>query len=371
MMLATAAISGALECADCKRIRGLLTTFICCLLLPLTIPSNALVAPIIAAIVFLSTRKPIYALVPLVGGFLGGTYYFTIWDQFIAASKEPGGWDSAFAVATHLLLAFALHILVVLVCIPFKTAKDKRPNAADNRLKGVPMAISILSAIIIAATLVCSRKGQAPYPRVFLVFLPVASFAALLAARDSILAHKQIILPMLAIFAIGFGTEKLTSDMTRNALARGESPLNLLQQYYRGASELRVLAQTKFPEGCIVMTDAYDLPTMELYNAMNGRKEGLVASINGTRKGFAVTGPNRIPVVAIAKTPEIAATLLSHAGFGSEKELMDSFPNEDLPNEARMSIPYDSPDTIRQIYAPPTMRIHREITPEKDNSMVI
>ncbi len=370
IMLSTAAISGALECADGKFARGLSISFICCFLLPLVIPSNALVAPVIAAVILISTRRILCAAVPLLGGFIGGSYYFTIWDQFVAASKEPGGWDSAVEVALHLLLAFAVHIGVIMVCIPFKS-KNRQPDSAASRLRRVSPAVLLLTMLIVAATLAFSRSGQSPYPRVFLMFLPIASFAVLLAARGSFLPKTQIILPLLAIFAIGFGTEKIASDMTRKALAKGESPSNLLQQYYRGSSELRVLSQSEFPEDCIIMTDEYDLPTMELYSAMNGRKEGLVASVNGTKEGFAVDGPNRIRLLAIAKTPEIAAALLSHAGFGTESELLYSFSNDELPDQARMMIKYDSPDTIRQIYAPPTMRIPKEKLPAQNNPLVI
>lgn len=372
MMLAAAAISGALECVDGKYGRGLLFSFICCMLLPLTIPSNALVAPIVAAVIFIGTRKVLPSLVPLAGGFIGGSYYFTIWDQFVEASKEPSGWESATAVALNLLLAFAVHLAVILVGIPFRTKGDaSNRDEADSRLRWMPLAIAVLTVIIIGAVLFLSRSGHAPYPRVFLVFLPIVSFAALLAAKHSILAQKQLILPLLAVFAIGYGVERYTSEKTREALAKGESPLNLLQQYYRGSSELRLLAQTKFPEDAILITDEYDLPTMELYNLMNGRQDGLVVSPNKSERGFATKDGKNAIVVAIAKTPEIAAYLLSYAGFGTTEELLESFTNENLPDQARMFMPYDSPNTIRQIYAPPSMRFIRKINPIQDNSKII
>ena len=370
MMLATAAISGALECVDGKQIRGLCISFICCVLLPLTIPSNALVAPIVAAVILVGTRKILPSLVPLVGGFIGGSYYFTIWEQFVAAAKEPSGWDSAVAVALHLLLAFSVHLAVILVCIPFRTKAEGKDEAA-GRLRQMPLAIAGVAAIIICAVLFLSAKGRAPYPRVFLVFLPIFSFSAFLAAKDSILSKTQIILPLLAVFAIDFGVEKLTSDMTQKALAKGESPFNLLQQYYRGSSEIRVLAQTKFPPDCIIITDEYDLPTMELYNLLNGRQNGLVVSPNKSEKGFATQNGQKTIVLAIAKTPEIAAYLLSHAGFGTQEELLDSFTDDNLPDQARMRLRYDSPDTIRQIYAPPIMRRPTRNNPPQDGINII
>ena len=355
MLLSATAISGAMECAKGKKALGLSIAFASCLLLPLVIPSNALVAPVIAVVILASTKNFLFAAVPLVGAAIGGSYYFTIWDQFVEASKEPGGWDSSWAVALHLALAFAVHCGVILVCTPFKGEKNANDESTNAKNRHLPLWILLACALTIGGVLGYFSHARAPYPRVFLVFLPIGSFAVLFAARNSILSTTKTIIPLLAIFAVGFRTEKYTSHITHQALVKGESPLNLLQQYYRGSSELRTLAHEEYPEGCFIITDEYDQPTMELYNYMNGRPDGIVVSPNKIAKDFIkdeATGQIKM-AFAVAKNPQIAANLLSHAGYGTPEELLDSFTNEMLPDEMRMYIPKVFPDNIRQIYAPP------------------
>ncbi|MBO4345821.1 MAG: hypothetical protein J5833_08690 [Victivallales bacterium] len=369
MLLSAIAISGALECASGKKFIGTVVAFIACLLLPLTIPSNALVVPVIALVIFLCSDKMckgmLLAAVPVIGGIIGGCYYFTIWEQFIEASKEPGGWPSAWAVAQHLAVAFIVHAGIVISCIPFgrKAQADARP-----RLRRLPPIVLAATVVVIGATLLFAHKGQAPYPRVFLVFLPVTTLAVLFAAKDSFLSYSKSFLPLVAILAVGLAVEKLSTNMTERELAVGKSPLNLLQQYYRGSSEIRraasILAEEQLLGNCIVITDEYDLPTMELYCTMHS-ENARVLSPNKSERGFILKEPST-RVLALAKTPEIAARLLSHAGYGTEERLLELFTDESFADEMRMTL-FAECGEIRGLYAPPILLKRNTPPPTKEN----
>ncbi len=369
MLLSAIAISGALECAAGRRAVGTTVAFFACLLLPLTIPSNALVVPVIALVIFLCSdnllKGMLLAAVPVIGGIIGGSYYFTIWEQFVEASKEPGGWPSAWAVAMHLALAFIVHAGIVIACIPFgrKPQQDATPRL--RRLHPIVLAATVA---IIGATLLFARSGQAPYPRVFLAFLPLMTLAVLFAAKDSFLAYSKSFLPLVAVLAVGLAVEKISTNMTERELAVGNSPLNLLQQYYRGSSEIRraasILAKEQLLDKCIIITDEYDLPTMELYGTMHSEKSR-VLSPNKSEKGFIRKEPPT-QVFAVAKTPEIAARLLSHAGFGTEERLLELFNDESFPDELRMTL-FAECGAIRGIYAPPLLLKQKAPQPAKEN----
>ena len=114
IFLATTALSGALELVHGKKKLGYALTCASCLLLPLVIPSNILLLPVISLAIFLSSdnlhERLKMTLPPFACGLLGISYYFTIWSQFVKAAQEPAGWDSPWLVIGNLLLALLAHL---------------------------------------------------------------------------------------------------------------------------------------------------------------------------------------------------------------------------------------------------------------------
>lgn len=375
MLLAGVAISGAMESIDGDKRKGLALTCISCLLLPLVIPSNVIFIPVLAAMIWFkngSTKeKLLVALPPFVCGILGGSYYFTIWKQFVAASKEPGGWKSAWMVAGNLLLAFAAHGLVILITslqkprkkateanqdIPeTETSTEKQDiqaepaaveKTSETNWPRIVMVISVATAVIIAGLLLVSRKGQAPYPRVFLIFLPITTLALMLIAKKRL---EQLSFSLLVIFTLANGLvwERFSTAFTEASLKKGISPSNLLQQYYRGSDDLRTAASKIQKENpgmpFMILADEYDQPTLNFYWLLNGGKPGTVNTRNTLKQDFA-KHINPHVLISVAKTPEIAAELFEYSGIITKEKALENFGQEDAEMQLVM------PCGIRSIY---------------------
>lgn len=342
MLLATAAISGALETVDGKRIEGEIILCLSSLLLPLTIPSNVLIIPALAIAIWLSCssiKERLAKCAPcLISTAIGGCYYFTIWEQFVKASKEPGGWHSAWLVLGNLLLAFTAHALVLIVAYVFyrfrkqaKTEANSETPDSTIKLKKWPYAIALTSLLTIAAILLVSRSGHAPYPRVFLVFLPLGTIAVLL-PLSTLDRFAKTSFPLLVVLLLANGLlwERISTTLADREITEGKSPSNLLQQYYRGSDGLREAAMIFRDEGWMenacILTDEYDWPTMNFYWLMLGGHPHNVFTINTVPTGFWQQIPMPRPRVwAVAKTPNSAARLFEHAGLGKADDIIANY----------------------------------------------
>lgn len=343
MLLAGAALSGILEYTDGNKKPGQLLLCASCILLPLVIPSNMLFVPVL--LITLAFACPVWksclqaVIPPMLCAALGTSYYFTIWEQFIKASKEPAGWDSAWLVAGNLTLALASFGIVLLAASLAAWKINKKQNGQDEPslsqpvLKLNPLVLTCSCIGIIALTLICARSGQAPYPRVFLIFLPAATLCILMFAVKTKAFKLSYPLLAVAILLNGLVWERTAGAITDSEVKRGQSPNNLLQQYYRGADDLRTAAaflrDEKWMANGVVITDEYDFPTMNLYWRMNGGQQGMVTTVN-----FSPIYPQnfwhrrhdpRLALWVVAKTPESAARLLEYAGFGPADILKENF----------------------------------------------
>ncbi|MBO4513567.1 MAG: hypothetical protein J5746_12455 [Victivallales bacterium] len=339
MFLTGLAISGLLEYNSGKYALGQFLMSISCLLLPLVIPSNVLLAPVLAAVLLWSCRswksKLISCIPPMLAFFVGISYYFTIWTQFVNASKEPGGWSSPWLVAGNLLLAFLLHGLALLIALLLRKMSLLKGNENINELQDTsiqspaegmnavsPMVIFLSSALVIGLTLLFSRKGQAPYPRVFLILFITASYALLQACANNKVGSKSFPMLFIAILFCGLVTERIAFEMTNRKLQAGISPQNLLQQYYRGNSDLRnavdFMAKNKLMEDAIILTDEYDHPTVQMYFAMNGGAASKIFTrLERSTPELRYLSHNHEGKVfyVIAKSRDIAISLLDFAEF--------------------------------------------------------
>ncbi|MBQ6474526.1 MAG: glycosyltransferase family 39 protein [Victivallales bacterium] len=332
MLLAGIAISAALEWQASHQWPGQLIACLCSLLMPLVIPSNFLFVIALAAFLAILGAwqsgkfrwQGLWTGLPAaLCGCLGTAYYLTIWESFQRAAAEPAGWPSAWLAMGNVLLGFALHGAIPLLLLLW----PKRMGEGDLLTKATAWTLAVALALL-ACTMLLARPAHAPYPRVFLVFLPFWTLALLLFSRIRGVATR-LLFPALALLILltAFVTENVASELTADALMEGRSPSNLLQQYYRGATGLRtataILREEQWIDSAAVLTDEYDLPTANFYWMMNGGEQGRVVSPNHSRPKFwSESAPAEKLLWVIAKNPQIAADLFAHAGFGESQELL-------------------------------------------------
>ena len=191
-----------------------------------------------------------------------------------------------------------------------------------------PAVVFVSSLLTIAMALLFSRKGQAPYPRVFLVFFVAMSYALLQSCANNKVASKSFPLLFIAIIFCGLVIERVSYEMTRLQLQAGISPNNLLQQYYRGNSDLRTavsyLENKSLLEDAVIITDEYDFPTTRMYVTLNGgsplyvytRKEKL-------KREFPFLKLNEEKTIyIIAKNRGMALSLLEYAENNTSESII-------------------------------------------------
>ncbi|OQC15652.1 MAG: hypothetical protein BWX73_01226 [Lentisphaerae bacterium ADurb.Bin082] len=372
MALAAAAVSGAIEVINGRLWTGQVIVAATMLLLPIVIPSNVILAPVLALFIAIvlwqagqSWTQCLLRILPaLLASIVGFSYYFTLWEAFLAVSREPSGWPSAWMVAGNLTLALLAHaglfavtlVGAVVLCAGKRHARPPQPpfdptlapagrdrdpvpvDAADssNQHRQLPVppgvavgALTLGCVAVTAAVLLAARPGQAPYPRVFLVLLPPLTLAALLSGRVfAAIQRWPLMLAALLVVANGFVWERVSEAVTDAQLRRGATPNNLVQQYYRGADELRhlasLMAHQEWMENAIVVTDEYDFPTFRLYWQLAGGPYGTVIAINRIPDGFQVPrGGQNLWIVA--RNQEVAAGLYQRVTGGDADAIRQNF----------------------------------------------
>ena len=146
-----------------------------------------------------------------------------------------------------------------------------------------------VSALLTILSLVVSRSGHAPFPRVYLVFLmPVT--AAILALAKARSIHQSFTFATLAVIVLcnGILWERFATGITDYQLAHNHVPDNLLQQYYRGSTELREMARANIEnkQSMFIVTDAYDIMSFRFYWSLQELPSQSVAGINELPEDF-------------------------------------------------------------------------------------
>lgn len=279
MFLATVALSGAMEISFGQLRRGQKLACTACLLLPLVMPSAAMLAPSLALLIFLQQRSDkqswqralAHSLPCLLAGMLGGSYYLTLWEQFQRASQEAGGWSSSWEAAGAIALGFLAHAgLVALPSLLGFLFPRWRDRNRPGLLSSYDRQLWFCCALPIIALLCLRFGGRAPFPRVFLVYLPAVTLAAVWGAkRQGLLRRARIIYPAVVILLTGCLVENFCSYLTRREVLAGKSPQNLLQQYYRGASDNRevvsFLREKGLALGSLVLVNEFDVTSFRFY----------------------------------------------------------------------------------------------------------
>jgi hypothetical protein len=214
-------------------------------------------------------------------GSVGLAYYLSIWPQFRRVLAQTSGWESAPAVLGNLTLALLAHLGPMLVLFGLagfallaRRFGKKRFFArgaevcGDKRL-GVVESLGLFAASLLPAVLVLLVLRPVPYPRVFLVFVPIWSFAVVAAVRDlACLSRVPGRVLVVAVLLNGVLWERGSAWLTQRQLARNEYAQNLLQQYYREGRDLSTIAArlTETPASeTVVLTNFYDFVAMRYY----------------------------------------------------------------------------------------------------------
>ena len=291
ILLGTLAVTGTMELASGSYRRGLLYCVPVALLLPLVIPTNALL--VIGHLIFLlcwcwpdlSLGRRLKRLLPVAVGLgLGCAFYLTIWPQFTKAAAQTAGWSSSWPVAGNLALAMLAHSgpLALLFALKGFSLPWWRRRVADA---GGVLAWRLFASCMLPVLLVLLLLRSAPFPRVFLVFLPTFSFCIMLTFRElKFWRDGRILLVVGLVVMHGFLWDRATTQLTEWQLGAGRHPQNLLQQYYRSSSALSDVArwarQDNGAERLLVVTDAYDFPTLRYYWGLVGLPQANVLAEN-------------------------------------------------------------------------------------------
>ena len=353
-LLAAIAISGLFEVLYGSRRNGRLCLAATSLLLPLVIPTNAILAPALLAAIAASHWKNkrdmktiLFDCLPIIiATALGAGYYLTIWQQFKHVISEPDGWSSAVMVAGNFLLAAAAHAAI----LPLFFLPKRKPQDGETTEQDGPdlfcFAVSTVAAcvLLVILSLAVSRSGHAPFPRVYLVFL-LPMTAAVLAFAKSRMLHQSFTFATLAIVVLcnGILWERFATSITDYQLAHNRVPDNLLQQYYRGCTELRDLARSNLEnkQSLFIVTDAYDIMSFRFYWSLQELPPQSVAGINELPQDFWKKLPFQdLQLRAFAKSPEQAADFFSKAGFGDKDSLLPKL-------EVIAAMP---PNSLRKLY---------------------
>lgn len=317
LLLAAVAISGLLDLSQgAHPWRGQALLLLAGVLLPLVMPTNLLLAPVVVVLgaamlreqgkCWLTVARQLLAW--CVGTLLGAAYYLTIWEQFRRALAEPDGWSSAWLVAGNVLLAMVVHGGVQGACVlawTWRAARDRRWSAWRPVVAGL-----LAVAGVVAVGLLLGRSGHAPFPRVFLLLLVPVTFLLLWLGRrlHSEQQPRRLVPIAVVTLVAGILVERVAEGVTDMQLKRGYVPDNLLQQYYRGANDLRAIAEDKSLQVCnaIVITDAYDMMSASFYLGLLRApdQQGLVigSQMLETSSSWLPEAPGRKLVVAPQET---------------------------------------------------------------------
>lgn len=271
LFLSVMAISALIEYQAGHRRRGQALLMAACFCQPLVMASAVIFAPVTAAAMLLHERwscgRPwraaIAAALPgLLAGTLGGAYYLTLGAQFRHAALDAGSiasfWWTARTACQHVALAMLAHGWLPLLMGAAGCLWGRRPTWRELQL---PAALAGSCWLIILAVFILTPAQTTPFPRNFLLFFPVCTYAALLLWRQTGLPLRlPLTVSLLLLSALLI--ERSSATRTRTLLAAGELPQNLLQQHYRGAADNRAIVNSLQLSGagqnCVVVVSNND-----------------------------------------------------------------------------------------------------------------
>ncbi len=338
MFLSTLALSGVLEILFGSARRGQLWACLACFLLPLVMPSAALLAPALALFLFWqllvsgkSTGKALASALPcLAMSLLAGSYYLHIWEQFRKAGESAGGWESSWLAGGNVVLGMSAHLglfsLPLIACTLFMAPRLFNSVSA-HKTTGVRL---LLCCCLPAITVLLLRfGGRAPFPRIFLVFLPAVTLAAAGASYSlPFLRRQKLTYLAVAVLLSGCLIEQICSRLTIRQVKNGESPQNLLQQYYRDATDNRDAVGFIRSNGLvgqyIFLVNEWDAPTFLFYwQLANFPQQAVFVSNRVPDQFWLAPHLANFKLIVLARNEIEAGNLFRKAGFKGPFHLLN------------------------------------------------
>jgi hypothetical protein len=314
MLLSAMATIGVVEILAGKRRQGAFIYGPAAAFLPVAIPSNILVTFslwLFVAIVLLRRRCDLRNLV-FVGAMglvsaCGMTVYLLIFDKFMKVVKLTGGWSDGGTVAAHLGLALLVHLgAFVAGCwsTRLRTPQKTRSAANDPLRRTLPL-LAVCCALPIA-TLALTR---APFPRVFLSYLPPISLCALwFFRRDNFrrMADFSVIIFMMVASTVVW--YRISAFTVQQGLESGVVRQNLLQQFYARRNDISEIVDflahyEAVPERARIFIDIHYFPAMRYYWLQQRQEPRRLECLNGGK-----LAPLRMPQETYRHVPQVIVT---------------------------------------------------------------
>lgn len=253
---------------------------------------------------------------------LSGSYYLQIWEQFQKASASAGGWESSWLTAGNVALGMSSHL--GLLCLPLAAyTLYMLPRLFNPAMphKGTGVRLLLCCLLPISAILILRFGGHAPFPRVFLVFLPAITLAAAGTCYElPFLRRMKLTYLAVAVLLSGCLIEQISSRLTIRQVQNGKSPQNLLQQYYRDATDNRdavgFIRNKSLVGECIFLVNEWDAPSFLFYWQLANFPQQAVFVSNRVPDQFWQTPQlANFKLVVLARNEIEAGNLFQKAGF--------------------------------------------------------
>ncbi len=304
IFLATLATIGGLNIITGKPRRGTVMFCLGAVLLPVVIPSNLMLNLSLLAFVNLVLARRgkwlahlFYQIAWVPSCLVGMGVYVPIWRKFEKVMQDTASWDSGSRVVLHWLLALAAHGgLFMAACYGLRRQKEVRQMPEEDRdrttldlRRQLPwLAGCCLVPLFLVAWI------RAPFPRVFLCYLPPLTFAAMVFYSPRLVrVNKYLYLTIFFVLANFLVWTRLANHFMVRDLARGRYRQNLLQQYHaRNRDISRTMAflanEAPLPANAVIFVDFQLFVAARQYWRLHERDIGAVECLAcpDTKKGF-------------------------------------------------------------------------------------
>ncbi len=342
MLLTSIAVGATYEYLHRKRPAWLALSCLCALLQTLVMPTAAIMAAMLAIVTVLYRRPGETALGPALGrrfaagtvialaALLGLSYYLTLGNQFRlamadAAQYSADWWPTWWSSARHVLTAFPLHLGLALIPIAATGLLLLWPHQSKPGLLSVRNGLMAFGAWLAVEGLLYLAAGkQVPFPRNSLTLLPLFTFAALLFLRGSyairVLPWTALLPTIVLTAAVGIGITYWQDAAALAKTRKGDVPLNLLHQHYRGDSDTRTIVKNIHDSGradlAFLVVSDNDSATAKWYYTIYGHNNNLVVDRSTLLQNPTFWRPHpSVPVLVSARLEPEARQLYYIAQF--------------------------------------------------------
>lgn len=354
MLLASLSLIGMMRLISSQGGKGQAILCLTLFLQPLVMPSAFVLAPVTAAVLCLAVakeRKDLgkalrISLPSLLCAALAAAYYLSLGEQLAVAAANAGSnvsvlWNRWSAYA-NVLLAFALHLGLLLLPLLQMTWRRPEISAAAPAEGQDPaflrrLIITMLAAVLLALTamFLAAPQKALPFPRNSLLFLPMLTFTAVLAAKQLGFFKRHLSWLLTIVLLLALLIEAFFNLRCTALIQQGKRPLSLTMQAYKGGTEFKVIAkslrQTGLPVNCLIITQNFDLASMLWHMSAEGLNTENLHAPNTLQLHAAKPDPLVTPVIIIAQNRSQAEELAQALGNSvQDLQLLQQFKRRQL-----------------------------------------